>query len=196
MGLSPRVRGNRVLPATSPRAFGSIPASAGQPLSPQAHSGPPSVYPRECGATPRALSRLSLGVGLSPRVRGNLCQMWRACIPVGSIPASAGQPKSRWCRRCKGSVYPRECGATCAKCGEPVYPWGLSPRVRGNRRVVGAEDARGRSIPASAGQPAARDTRGPEWRVYPRECGATPDDRPVWVSSSGLSPRVRGNRSR
>ena len=73
MGLSPRVRGNplkMLLPRLSPRVrgnHGSIPACAGEP--------PPISIPR-CAAPNR---------GLSPRVRGNRCE-------VGSIPACAGEP--------------------------------------------------------------------------------------------------------
>ena len=71
-GLSPRVRGSH---SSSPYAIlhhGSIPACAGQPSLRHAPRVVPRVYPRVCGAAPRACG---IGValwGLSPRVRGSL----------------------------------------------------------------------------------------------------------------------------
>ena len=55
-------------------------------------------------------------------------------------------------------------------------------------------DGAGRSIPAPAGEPAARPTRMGASGVYPRACGGTA----LYVISSeyagGLSPRLRGNQ--
>ncbi len=75
-------------------------------------------------------------------------------------------------------------------------PVGLSPRVRGNLYDRRAGAPRQRSIPACTGEP--RDHAHAEgWRrVYPRVYGGTT----IWGagngSTTGLSPRVRGNQVR
>ena len=77
-----------------------------------------------------------------------MCQML-----LGSIPASAGQPNLLYHVASLCEVYPRECGA--AICGHllDLMFLGLSPRVRGSRSESRRDRPRGRSIPASAGQP-------------------------------------------
>ena len=91
---------------------------------------------------------------------------------------------------------------------------GLSPRVRGNRRIycphqqhqrsipacAGNLSQRiryhhgSRSIPACAGEPGKLVCANPLPGVYPRVCGGTLNPGPLWPSASGLSPRVRGNQ--
>ena len=147
-GLSPRVRGNRARPIAECVYTGSIPACAGEPPGASPMDTLRSVYPRVCGGT---------GVY---RAVGNASRR--------SIPACAGEPAC-------GRVYPRVCGGSWSVShGHPAI--GLSPRVRGNRRIP----RRGQCYPS---------------RVYPRVCGGTGSadrsDRRWW----GLSPRVRGNRS-
>ena len=71
---------------------------------------------------------------------------------------------------------------------------GLSPRVRGNPDLIAERLARQRSIPARAGEPHVTLFIPPESEVYPRACGGTFAVPLYPLSSSGLSPRVRGNR--
>ena len=52
--------------------MGSIPASAGEPIYDTDWTDGTEVYPRECGGTSKAESADDPGLGLSPRVRGNL----------------------------------------------------------------------------------------------------------------------------
>ena len=91
-GLSPRVRGNRVLRSPLPVLSGSIPACAGQPIAGLSVAIDSKVYPRVCGATTYSCARWSGDTGLSPRVRGNQWQRLLALPVLGSIPACAGQP--------------------------------------------------------------------------------------------------------
>ena len=173
VGLSPRVRGNPKAAASVVVPFGSIPASAGQPVPISETYRLTPVYPRECGATHR-------------------CRYWRH-LHRRSIPASAGQPSPPRSPPAYSPVYPRECGATESNCYRPYPGVGLSPRVRGNLLDLFLEPGHHRSIPASAGQPKTWTRRFPSISVYPRECGAT---RMRWETPSaltGLSPRVRGN---
>ena len=70
---------------------------------------------------------------------------------------------------------------------------GLSPRVRGNHLHAIILVPKGRSIPASAGEPIAMESLKWSIKVYPRECGGTWDYMRYPGSVMGLSPRVRGN---
>ena len=70
-GLSPRVRGNRLIQLISNHSAGTIPACAGEPNSGGSGIVCLKDYPRVCGGT--CIYRSSQGhcSGLSPRVRGN-----------------------------------------------------------------------------------------------------------------------------
>ena len=91
-GLSPRVRGHRMLTKEECRTARSIPACAGPPWR---HWRPRSehwVYPRVCGATVTHSVPPWPILGLSPRVRGHLSLRSSRLHATGSIPACAGPP--------------------------------------------------------------------------------------------------------
>ena len=114
---------------------------------------------------------------------------------VGSIPACAGEPAHRGTGLCPRRVYPRVCGGT-SDCGVGVSRnWGLSPRVRGNRRRYVVAGLLVGSIPACAGEPTSSHMRLSKNRVYPRVCGGTDLNRRTGMIQLGLSPRVRGNNA-
>ena len=71
---------------------------------------------------------------------------------------------------------------------------GLSPRLRGNRVQPAPECPVVRSIPAPAGEPRRNGEADVRYTVYPRACGGTRRRRRLAHSSTGLSPRLRGNR--
>ena len=73
---------------------------------------------------------------------------------------------------------------------------GLSPRVRGNPQCPHSAILSLRSIPACAGEPPSRADAAPPQSVYPRVCGGTVVNSRYSRDVGGLSPRVRGNRSR
>ena len=152
-GLSPRVRGNRQvgLPCSTPP--GSIPARAGEPDQRLPSGSAHLVYPRACGGTLLPLQKGRARGGLSPRVRGNHRSKRRRNRNEGSIPARAGEPSPYGGSITTAPVYPRACGGTrpqpCFR-GKLV---GLSPRVRGNRRLFPGRLDPSRSIPARAGEP-------------------------------------------
>ena len=84
-GLSPRVRGSRQKIVRRPRARGSIPACAGEPRRRRTPACSGRVYPRVCGgAFPVALALMGQQ-GLSPRVRGSLCQIFDKGAALFSI---------------------------------------------------------------------------------------------------------------
>ena len=172
-GLSPRVRGNPSAWRGRLRQSRSIPACAGEPQLPGSAPRHAKVYPRVCGGT--AVRPLGSGSsrGLSPRVRGNPMRNWSALVKSGSIPACAGEPAiapsvRRWHR-----VYPRVCGGTVGALCQCAKPYGLSPRVRGNRadRIEIGEPLG--SIPACAGEPLDKPMVYRRTAVYPRVCGGT-----------------------
>ena len=71
---------------------------------------------------------------------------------------------------------------------------GLSPRVRGNLFISLRQSERTGSIPARAGEPSLMHEISVFKEVYPRACGGTVAAERILAESSGLSPRVRGNR--
>ena len=112
IGLSPRVRGNPLLPGNIVLRSGSIPACAGEPSTSRGRTARSTVYPRVCGGTTQGGSHEWSNMGLSPRVRGNLAPTPSARYPVRSIPACAGEPPERCWTYCPARVYPRVCGGT------------------------------------------------------------------------------------
>ena len=112
MGLSPRVRGNRLHGLKDCGRYGSIPARAGEPGSGRVIGGRIAVYPRACGGTMPYADPATRREGLSPRVRGNRRDGQPACQTAGSIPARAGEPHRDTGSRHQWTVYPRACGGT------------------------------------------------------------------------------------
>ena len=208
IGLSPRVRGSRVIAPTSPMAtMRSIPTCAGQPR----HTMSLPVYPHVCGAAKYALSFSSSG--LSPRVRGSpiLCS---TCNPMARwvYPHVCGAAP-RYTHPQSSGVYPHVCGAAGFYLLEAI-PWvGLSPRVRGSRHRTPTACAKHEtgSIPTCAGQPhwaamplfdimlrsiptcAGQPVREVITRCKKDVCGAAICVQLTPNIGDGLSPRVRGS---
>ena len=135
IGLSPRVRGNRVADASVADRQRSIPACAGEPVTRKMTNVNIRVYPRVCGGTAVARRPAASIAGLSPRVRGNRQRSRHHLLGQRSIPACAGEPTPG--RRMKTAirVYPRVCGGTRLVANRVNCHTGLSPRVRGNLHV-------------------------------------------------------------
>ena len=100
-----------------------------------------------------------------------------------------GSVVSRW----PPWVYPRACGGTKEAAHHMETALGLSPRVRGNRRIRVTCSLTHGSIPARAGEPSAGKPPRSRNTVYPRACGGTWTCFTRASAASGLSPRVRGN---
>ena len=151
-GLSPRLRGNLFIMPKTHKNIGSIPAPAGEPVTPVSLIQGPRVYPRACGGTgtpstsplttwvyPRAcggthtIPGMATALsGLSPRLRGNQITCVDCLDAERSIPAPAGEPRNaRWAYQAS-PVYPRACGGTHFVRTIAVDKPGLSPRLRGN----------------------------------------------------------------
>ena len=91
-GLSPRVRGNRILDSLRNSISRSIPACAGEPDSISETETDSAVYPRVCGGTHGDSPSCATSWGLSPRVRGNRTLQVLQTPHGWSIPACAGEP--------------------------------------------------------------------------------------------------------
>ena len=174
-GLSPRVRGNLVGVGGGGGWGGSIPACAGEPIPKPVAVDPGWVYPRVCG--------------------GNHADCRKLNMKTRSIPACAGEPVVTDPVPADARVYPRVCGGTDRPARQRAVVRGLSPRVRGNRARGERWHAPMGSIPACAGEPRAICPQYQQPGVYPRVCGGTAASSMFCCRYSGLSPRVRGNRS-
>ena len=170
-GLSPRVRGKRAPANVRAMYTRSIPACAGETLRPLVQCREEAVYPRVCGGNSRAEARAAFVRGLSPRVRGKRAPANVRAMYTRSIPACAGETLPSSLRKRPARVYPRVCG------GNPAWPRsrgcndGLSPRVRGKQGANTPQGLTERSIPACAGETAAKRDGGENGGVYPRVCG-------------------------
>ena len=192
-GLSPRVRGNQILPVVHHHGLRSIPACAGEPLCYRKRRYGNRVYPRVCGGTSPGWPSAPGSPGLSPRVRGNPASTSRMGKPWRSIPACAGEPASGGTASRAAAVYPRVCGGTRRAGRHAGRRQGLSPRVRGNPIVESVRNGNTRSIPACAGEPHPAQASAVGMKVYPRVCGGTRGASSYHPPGKGLSPRVRGN---
>ena len=189
------MRGNLIVVKALIGINRSIPAGAGEPSARPSGSRPPWVYPRGCGGTLCHSQRWGCCCGLSPRVRGNRSCTWAVVSTTRSIPAGAGEPRPALDIYAPQRVYPRGCGGTHPMYGPHGLGSGLSPRVRGNRRLPVGVAQVGGSIPAGAGEPPQGRRKVLGSRVYPRGCGGTSVVALPSMPASGLSPRVRGNQN-
>ena len=171
----------------------SIPAWAGKPLCHARQIINQTVYPRVGGETFPPRPRDSAAPGLSPRGRGNLRNPQSSATLVRSIPAWAGKPAPRRTVYRLCWVYPRVGGETPIAALPRADSGGLSPRGRGNRLGPTDRLQRDGSIPAWAGKPHPPSPRTACSTVYPRVGGETRTGIRGQSTSSGLSPRGRGN---
>ncbi len=193
-GLSPCVRGYRKQAERQFRLFGSIPVCTGLPKGDRPGACPWRVYPRVYGATYEGRRSNDEEAGLSPCVRGYQMNPMRKVWGRGSIPVCTGLPDPAKSNPSRAKVYPRVYGATAWWGPSSPRVQGLSPCVRGYRRLGGGARVRPGSIPVCTGLPGPRHGDGGRTWVYPRVYGATPLDSNQPSYTLGLSPCVRGYR--
>ena len=132
--------------------------------------------------------------GLSPRVRGKLGAKAQMISDSRSIPACAGETSPDAHAGASKAVYPRVCGGNPVTSPADILMQGLSPRVRGKRRLFRPLADGWRSIPACAGETVSLRRFPMSTTVYPRVCGGNCSIKGEVPASAGLSPRVRGKR--
>ena len=129
------------------------------------------VDPRERGGAGNTEGVASTPSGRSPRTRGSRRSRCPNPIPVGSIPANAGEPGGVDPVSLTRKVDPRERGGAFDRLTLAYGSEGRSPRTRGSRGVIAQVEGVVGSIPANAGEPPAK-SRPATWpRVDPRERG-------------------------
>ena len=148
-------------------------AWAGEPSSISPANSALWVYPRVGGGTHYGQRQAIRAMGLSPRGRGNPHPGLRRPGDKRSIPAWAGEPAYSVLRKCVQAVYPRVGGGTVTNARRDTIDGGLSPRGRGNPRMVKPLGRYIRSIPAWAGEPSPPPPFIDRREVYPRVGGGT-----------------------
>ena len=159
-GSSPRVRGKLTLGVHVGDVRRIIPARAGQTMTSSKSIVAWTDHPRACGANTPSLKWCRYRFGSSPRVRGKQPAGDRLLLPLRIIPARAGQTGTSSVRHHRRPDHPRACGANQDVVAMNTNMIGSSPRVRGKRNPKLRLHARGRIIPARAGQTAARRESG------------------------------------
>ncbi len=175
---------------------GTIPAWAGKP-----RAGPGSFFghgdhPRVGGGTSSPEMPNRAMAGPSPRGRGNLVSARDFNPKTGTIPAWAGEPRTRYLARRAPRDHPRVGGGTRRFLSLLPYSTGPSPRGRGNHLGQEQQFIYWGTIPAWAGEPTFRRATMSPFRDHPRVGGGTHAGicrcRHTW----GPSPRGRGNHFR
>ena len=110
----------------------------------------------------------------------------------GSIPAWAGETQGQRRGACLPVVYPRVGGGNAHRAVVHALDLGLSPRGRGKLTILLKVGMPLRSIPAWAGETAARHYTATMSGVYPRVGGGNRTLMQSIVGRCGLSPRGRG----
>ena len=130
-GLSPRVRGKRMVGPGPETYRRSIPACTGETDGGHSHAAVTVVYPRVYGGNSSSLVLTLNSHGLSPRVRGKPLHGGQGLLGQRSIPACTGETAG--CHSCgrRDWVYPRVYGGNRVTVSDPPPTRGLSPRVRG-----------------------------------------------------------------
>ena len=130
-GLSPRGRGKLRLYRAAHGGARSIPAWAGETLSPHPWWAIEKVYPRVGGGNRQFALRRAPAYGLSPRGRGKRISIASARAWRGSIPAWAGETAISSPPCVNLWVYPRVGGGNHNELADLLLSIGLSPRGRG-----------------------------------------------------------------
>ena len=117
-------------------------------------------------------------------------------LPVGLIPAGAGQTLQASPLGNAQRAHPRGCGADSPGCLVGPFVLGSSPRVRGRHQNVSHRGLVGGLIPAGAGQTRPPTPAALRSTAHPRGCGADLLDLGLDLRDWGSSPRVRGRQPR
>ncbi len=152
-GLSPPTRGSPAANTVGVIGSRSIPAHAGEPFILILVGIKRRVYPRPRGGAHDEPTLSVTDRGLSPPTRGSHTGGSGNGSWTRSIPAHAGEPRSRSRSRIDLRVYPRPRGGATVLCRLPPSLSGLSPPTRGSPEQPTTIASSPRSIPAHAGEP-------------------------------------------
>ena len=191
-GSSPRVRGTAPGHRRLHRPDGIIPARAGNSRSAGSTAPCSRDHPRACGEQAAYGMHPIRPWGSSPRVRGTVPEHRHTLLPVGIIPARAGN--SHEPARCheRPRDHPRACGEQMVSKGQIDFQTGSSPRVRGTAPHRTSPSRRRGIIPARAGNSWPQRPSAATAGDHPRACGEQARREKRDMRETGSSPRVRG----
>ncbi len=197
-GPSPRVRGEHRLRLTMAAIHTGHPRACGEngDLLP-AGAVEARAIPARAGRTPRKMQVMLLGIGPSPRVRGELAMGLRSETHRPGHPRACGENSWTTTGGATASAgHPRACGENAALGGSAASRRSGHPRACGeNSQASAARLFTHRAIPARAGRTVESGKLtavqfGPSPRVRgERRPSTTPPP-----AMTGPSPRVRGER--
>ena len=193
-GSSPLARGTPVRIGPAHRARRFIPAGAGNTPASTTRQAPWPVHPRWRGEHRGADDYNGQKDGSSPLARGTHVAEARCLARHRFIPAGAGNTSVPAASAAQTSVHPRWRGEHRTAWISSVSSGGSSPLARGTLRAPVQQAARGRFIPAGAGNTHSKmpapfsQTVHPRWRGEHIDAGYLTDYR------IGSSPLARGTQ--
>ena len=186
------MRGTLAFSGNSSPRFGIIPAHAG-------NTGTRNIFYKHRGDHPRACGEHTVFAqthfqppGSSPRMRGTPRTITILTLPVGIIPAHAGNTRYRMQLPERHGDHPRACGEHADNSSMTFNSEGSSPRMRGTQKNGTLRTFRRWIIPAHAGNTECSRRSRTSPRDHPRACGehvTIPEDA---LLTAGSSPRMRG----
>ena len=195
-GSSPHMRGTQIRAVLLLPHGGIIPAYAGNTRSRHRALLNDGDHPRICGEHFPQTRIDDFKQGSSPHMRGTRGGTQRARIPVGIIPAYAGNTPSRPHISAQSRDHPRICGEHC----EYAHKWGVrkgsSPHMRGTLDVITQIFLAKGIIPAYAGNTVRSAIHAFYPRDHPRICGEHNSEGYQRSRRQGSSPHMRGTHDR
>ena len=191
-GSSPRARGTRESYPVRLIFDRFIPAGAGNTSRPPISTARSAVHPRGRGEHIIWFLSLLLITGSSPRARGTPLKVGIAGGVSRFIPAGAGNTFANHDGVGPGTVHPRGRGEHCLLVRGSTEPTGSSPRARGTPGPDRSRAARGRFIPAGAGNTQKAQIWVHAATVHPRGRGEHEHHLITELRGIGSSPRARG----
>ena len=191
-GSSPHMRGTHRRTARAGRHVGIIPAHAGNTIPTSPFRCSCRDHPRACGEHEGGQPQCFRFKGSSPRMRGTPFPHLRFVVPVGIIPAHAGNTSRPCMMPSLVQDHPRACGEHPYHALACSLRRGSSPRMRGTRGHVRSNGEVGGIIPAHAGNTHIMLSHVVCDGDHPRACGEHVVTFAPMVKSAGSSPRMRG----
>ena len=153
-------------------------------------------HPRSRGGNLLPLRLMVSGLGPSPLARGKRYSAISSRMPLGTIPARAGETSSVVLPDGRFTDHPRSRGGNKSIHFSVYSPPGPSPLARGKRAGQHLPEAARGTIPARAGETSAHRHHAGCARDHPRSRGGNTSYMFSLYAGPGPSPLARGKHSR